>query len=84
MRGLDTISFRNGKVVVYKSGALIPLPSPNVIRGMYDGTRVRGDGFITFPDGHTAQMAEGETGHSELPILRVDWGVVVDWIALEF
>ena len=35
MRGLDTISFRNGKVVVYKSGALIPLPSPNAIMGMY-------------------------------------------------
>jgi len=30
---LDTISFRSGKVVVYKSGALIPLPSPNVIMG---------------------------------------------------
>ena len=40
LAGLDTISFRNGRVVVYKAGALIPLQSPNVIMGMYDGTRV--------------------------------------------
>jgi hypothetical protein len=71
MRGLDTISFRNAKVVVYKSGALIPLPSPNVIMGMYDGTRVRGDGFITFPDGTTAQMTEGQTITVEG--VRADW-----------
>ena len=71
MRGLDTISFRNGKVVVYKSGALIPLPSPNVIMGMYDGTRVRADGFITFPDGTTAQMTEGQTITVEG--VRADW-----------
>ena len=68
---LDTISFRSGKVVVYKSGALIPLPSPNVIMGMYDGTRVGGDGFITFPNGTTAQMAEGETITVEG--VRADW-----------
>jgi hypothetical protein len=60
LAGLDTISFRNGKVVVYKSGALIPLQSPNVIIGMYDGTRVRGDGLITFHDGTTTQMIEGQ------------------------
>ena len=68
---LDTISFRSGKVVLYKSGALIPLPSPNVIMGMYDGTRVGGDGFITFPNGTTAQMAEGETITVEG--VRADW-----------
>jgi hypothetical protein len=61
MGGLDTIRFSDGKVVVYKSGALIPLRTPNVIIGMYDGTRVRGDGFITFRDGTTAQMVEGQT-----------------------
>ena len=27
LAGLDTISFRNGRVVVYKAGALIPLQS---------------------------------------------------------
>src|SRR6266404_3603784 len=40
---LDTISFRNGKVVVYKSGALIPLPSPNVILGTAE--RICNDGL---------------------------------------
>jgi hypothetical protein len=57
---LDTIRFSNGKVVVYKSGALIPLQSPNVIIGMYDGTRVRGDGLITYRNGATSQMTEGQ------------------------
>jgi hypothetical protein len=71
MRGLDTISLRNGKVVVYKSGALISLPSPNVIMGMYDGTRVRADGFVIFPDGTSAQMTEGQ-------IITVE-GVQADW-----
>jgi hypothetical protein len=69
--GLDTISLRNGKVVVYKSGALIPLQSPNVIMGMYDGTRVRGDGFITFHDGTTTQMAEGQI--ITVPGVRASW-----------
>jgi len=67
----DTISFRDGKVVVYKSGALIPVPSPNVIIGMFDGTRVGGDGFITFPNGTTSQMTEGETITVEG--VRADW-----------
>ena len=57
---LDTIRFSNGKVVVYKSGALIPLQSPNVIIGMYDGTRVRGDGLITYRNGATSPMTEGQ------------------------
>jgi len=71
MSGLDTITLRNGKVVVYKSGVLIPLPTPNVIMGMYDGTRVRADGFVTFPDGTTAQMAKGQTITVEG--VRADW-----------
>jgi hypothetical protein len=58
--GLDTIRFSNGKVVVYKAGSLLPLSSPNVIMGMYDGTRVSADGTVTFPDGHTMQLAEGQ------------------------
>jgi len=71
MGGLDTIRFSNGKVVVYKSGALIPLQSPNVIMGMFDGTRVRGDGFITFHDGTTTQMAEGQI--ITVPGVRASW-----------
>ncbi len=57
---LDTIRFSNGKVVLYKSGVLIPLQSPNVIMGMYDGTRVRCDGLVIFRDGTTTQMADGQ------------------------
>jgi hypothetical protein len=71
MPGLDTISFRNGKVVVYKSGALIPLSSPNIIMGMYDGTRVRGDGLVTSRDGTTSQLTEGQTITVEG--VRADW-----------
>jgi Domain of unknown function (DUF6799) len=71
MQGLDTISFRNGRVVVYKSGALIPLQSPNLIIGMYDGTRVRGDGLVTFRDGRTTQMTEGQV--ITVPGVRAEW-----------
>jgi hypothetical protein len=71
LAGLDTISFRNGKVVVYKTGAVIPLQSPAVIMGMYDGTRVRGDGFITFHDGTTTQLSEGQI--ITAPGVRASW-----------
>jgi hypothetical protein len=69
--GLDTISFSNGNVVVYKAGALIRLQSPNVIMGMYDGTRVSGDGWVTFRDGTTTQLAERQTITVEG--VRADW-----------
>jgi hypothetical protein len=71
LAGLDTISFRNGKVVVYKTGAVIPLQSPGVIMGMYNGTRVRGDGFITFHNGTTTQMTEGQI--ITAPGVRASW-----------
>ncbi len=59
--GLDTISFRNGKVVVYKGAASITLSSANQILGMFDGTRVNAQGLVTFADGRTRQLAEGQT-----------------------
>jgi hypothetical protein len=71
MNGLDTISFSNGRVVVYKSGALIPLQSPVVTMGMSDGSRVRGDGYIISRDGTTTQMTEGQT--ITMPGVRVGW-----------
>ena len=71
MKSLDTISFHNGKVVVYKSGALIPLQSPTVIMGMCDGTRVRGDGLVTFPDGRTTQMTDDQV--ITVPGVRAEW-----------
>ena len=69
--GLDTINSRNGKVVVYQSGRLISLQSPNQVIGMHDGTRVRGDGLITYRDGTTTQLAEGQT--ITVPGARADW-----------
>lgn len=61
MRGLDTITLRDGRVVVCKSGRLIQLESPLQTMGMYDGSRVRGDGLITSRDGTTSKLAEGQT-----------------------
>jgi len=68
---LDTITFSNGKVVVYKSGALISLQSAGQIMGMNDGTRVRGDGLVTSPNGATLQLTEGQTITVEGP--RTNW-----------
>lgn len=56
----DTVSMKNGKVVVQKDGTLIPL-QPNQIMGMSDGTRVQGDGTIQKHDGTTFDLNEGET-----------------------
>jgi hypothetical protein len=39
--------------------------------GMYDGTRVRGDGLVTFPDGSTTQLADGQI--ITLAGVRADW-----------
>jgi hypothetical protein len=71
IQGFDTISMHGGRVVVYKSGSLIPLQSAVVIMGMADGTRVRGDGVITSPTGTTSQLKEGQI--ITMPALRRDW-----------
>lgn len=56
----DTISMKDGRVVVQKSGTLIPLASVQIM-GMADGTRVHGDGRVVKPDGTTIQLQEGQT-----------------------
>ena len=56
----DTITLKNGQVVVQRGGTLITL-KPIQIMGMNDGTHVRGDGFILKPDGTTMQLREGQT-----------------------
>jgi hypothetical protein len=71
LAGLDTISFRNGKVVVYQTGTFITLQAANQVMGMYDGTRVRGDGFVTFRDRTTTQLTEGQI--IAVPGARADW-----------
>ena len=71
IQGFDTISMHGGRVVVYKSGALIPLQSAVVIMGMSDGSRVRGDGLITSQNGATTQLVEGQV--IAVPGLLVNW-----------
>ena len=68
---LDTVTFRDGKVVAYKDGALIGLTLSWGIMGMSDGTRVRGDGAILALDGTITNLRAGQT----LPVAgrRVDW-----------
>ena len=71
MGGLDTITLSNGKVVVYKSGALIRLESPVQIMGLCDGSRVHADGLVTARDGTTTRLTEGRTITVEG--VRADW-----------
>ncbi len=56
----DTITMKNGHVVVQKEGKMIPI-SPVQIIGMNDGTSVRGDGLLQKRDGTTSQLHEGQT-----------------------
>jgi len=56
----DTVTLKDGRVVVQKSGKLISL-APSQIMGMNDGTRVRGDGSLVNRDGTTTQLREGQT-----------------------
>ncbi len=56
----DTVTLKDGRVVVQKSGKLIPL-MPSQIMGMNDGSRVRGDGTILHHDGTVTQLTEGQT-----------------------
>jgi hypothetical protein len=69
--GLDTISLRNSKVVVFKAGTLIPLQSPDQIMGMYDGTRVKGDGLVSFQNGSSIQLTNGQI--ITVPGVRADF-----------
>ena len=71
MNRLDSITYKDGRVVVCKNGAIIPLQSRDVIMGMYDGSKVRGDGLVTFNDGTTLQLTDGQ-------MITVD-GVRPDW-----
>ena len=67
---LDTITLRDGRVEVSKSGALVTL-QPNQIMGLADGRRVRGDGIILERDGSSTKLAEGKTVIMEG--VRADW-----------
>ncbi len=71
LAGLDTVTFCNGKVIVYKAGTLITLRSPEEIMGMSDGNHVKGNGVITAQDGKITQLSEGQTITVEG--LRASW-----------
>jgi hypothetical protein len=55
----DTVSFKNGKVVLFKDGGKVELRKGQAI-AMSDGTRVTGDGTVTRPDGTKISIKEGE------------------------
>jgi hypothetical protein len=57
--GLDHVAIADGKLVLQKDGSIIPLPVVSTI-GMSDGTRVRGDGLITWPSGYEFMLSEGQ------------------------
>ncbi len=69
--GLNTISLKDGRVVVYKGAVLIPLEGANVIMGMFDGTRVRSDGLVMFHDGSSLQLAERQV--ITVPGVHASW-----------
>jgi hypothetical protein len=56
----DTITFKNGHVVLQKQGSIIPL-SPVQVMGMNDGTRVYGDGSIEQNGGARTKLRDGQT-----------------------
>jgi hypothetical protein len=56
----DGATLINGRVVMQRDGALIPL-QPNQVTGMNDGSRVSGDGTVTRRDGSITRLVEGRT-----------------------
>jgi len=66
----DTITLRDGRVVVSKSGTLFTLQA-NQIMGLDDGRRVRGDGTILERDGSSTKLEDGQTLVVEG--LKADW-----------
>jgi hypothetical protein len=69
--GLDTISFKNGTVRVFKAGILIEMNASNVIMGMFDGSKITAQGVLMGLDGSSRQIADGEM--VLVPGVRADW-----------
>ena len=55
----DTITLREGKVVVQKEGTQLAIDSGRSIM-MNEGTKVLGDGRVISPDGQATQLVEGQ------------------------
>jgi hypothetical protein len=56
----DSITLKNGRVIVQRDGSLIPL-QPLHIMGMSEGSRVFGTGKVVKRDGTVILLKEGET-----------------------
>ena len=60
--GKDSISLKNGHVVVQRDGSLLPPVMPGRYMGLNNGTKVFADGTVQNQDGTTAfQLREGQT-----------------------
>ncbi|GEM_PF-1851052 len=57
---VDTVTLKEGKVVVQKDGAMITVKPGRTIM-MNNGTKVFSDGKLIYFDGATKQLSEGET-----------------------
>jgi hypothetical protein len=56
----DTATFKNGRLVLQRGGTLVTINTDQIM-GMNDGSRVRGDGQIVWPDKTVTKMVEGQT-----------------------
>jgi hypothetical protein len=60
LQAKDTINMKNGKVVIHKDGAQYNLASGQIMV-MNDGTRVQGNGTVTYRDGKMKNLKDGES-----------------------
>jgi hypothetical protein len=65
----DTITLRNGRVVVQKEGAAITVARGSLLM-MNEGTRVFGEGYLIRPDGTRVNLVEGQTLQVEGIVVR--------------
>jgi hypothetical protein len=56
---LDQVMMINGQLVLQKDGSIVPLPIVSTM-GMSEGTRVKGNGMITSPNGSQFTLKEGQ------------------------
>ncbi|MBI1842274.1 MAG: hypothetical protein HYR88_15670 [Verrucomicrobia bacterium] len=70
LRAWDTITYRDGRVVLFKDGSLIPLP-PGRTMVMNDGTLVRGDGSLLRHSAARAYASEAPVRLSDGDLVRV-------------
>ena len=57
---VDTVTLRDGKVVIQSQGSKIEL-APRRTFMMNDGTKVFGNGTLKYSDGRTKELKDGET-----------------------